>query len=68
MATVKRYRVFCHKCNHYFAIFAALYHTIDAAKWMKDKADSHDCTAHAEALAKARTPRPVNPLKASKKS
>jgi hypothetical protein len=68
MATVKRYRVFCHKCRHHFAVFAALFHTISAEQWMKEKADNHDCKAHAEALAKARAPRPVNPLKASKKS
>ena len=68
MASVKRYRVFCQRCHHHFAIFAALYHTINVAAWTKEKADSHDCKAHAEMLAKARLPRPVNPLKASKKS
>ncbi len=68
MASVKRYRIYCHKCSHYFAVFAALYHTVDVAKWMKEKAETHDCKAHAEALAKAREPRPINPLKASKKS
>jgi len=68
MASSKRYQIFCHKCNQYFAVFAALYHTVNAAQWMKEKADAHDCKAHADALAKARDPRPVNPIKASKKS
>ena len=68
MSSAKRYRILCHKCHHYFAIFAAVHHTIDIAQWMKEKAQSHDCKAHAEILAKAREPRPVNPLKASKKS
>jgi hypothetical protein len=68
MATVKRYRILCPKCNHHFAVFAALYHTINAAEWMKEKADTHDCKAHADAMAKARAPRNVNPIKASKKS
>ena len=42
--------------------------TINAEQWMQEKADNHDCKAHAEAVAKARAPRLVNPLKASKKS
>jgi len=68
MASVKRYQIFCHKCRHQFAIFAAICHTVDVARWLKDKADAHDCKAHAEFLAKAREPRPINPLKLSKKS
>jgi len=29
MATVKRYNIFCPKCQHKFPIFASLHHTID---------------------------------------
>jgi hypothetical protein len=67
MATVKRYQINCSKCHHNFPVFAALYHTIDVDAWMKEKAESHDCKAYADALAKAREPRPINPIKASKK-
>lgn len=67
MATVKRYQILCPKCNHHFPIFAALYHTVDVDHWIKEKAETHDCKAYAELLAKAREPRPINPLKASKK-
>ena len=67
MATVKRYRIYCSKCSQHFAVFAALFHTIDAEAWMKEKAENHDCKAHAEAMAKARSPRALNPIKASKK-
>ena len=67
MATVKRYRIHCPKCNQQFAVFAVLYHTVDAEQWMKEKAETHDCKAYAEAMRKAREPRPVNPIKASKK-
>jgi hypothetical protein len=68
MASVKRYQVYCSKCQHQFAVFAAIYHTVNVAQWLKEKADNHDCKAHGDAVAKAREPRPVNPLKASKKS
>jgi len=68
MATVKRYSVFCQKCNQKFPVFAALHHSIDADQWLKDKATNHDCKAFAEQLAKERSPRPINPIKASKKS
>ncbi|MGE0102976.1 MAG: hypothetical protein AB7H86_09680 [Blastocatellales bacterium] len=67
MATVKRYSILCPKCNHKFPIFAALHNTIDVDEWIKEKADNHDCKAYADQLAKERAPRPVNPLKASKK-
>jgi len=67
MATVKRYSVYCQKCNEKFPVFAMLPHTVDVNKWMKDKSDNHDCKAYADQLAKERTPRPINPLKASKK-
>ncbi|MGH9839179.1 MAG: hypothetical protein ACREEM_10375 [Blastocatellia bacterium] len=68
MATVKRYLIFCPKCNHKFPVFATLPHTLDVDAWTKEKSDTHDCKAYADQLAKERTPRPVNPLKASKKS
>jgi len=42
-------------------------HTVDVNTWMKDKADNHDCKAYADQMAKERAPRPINPLKASKK-
>jgi hypothetical protein len=67
MATVKRYSVFCQKCNQKFPIFAMLPHTVNVNNWMKDKADNHDCKAYADQLAKERAPRPINPLKAPKK-
>ena len=38
---------------------------IDA--WLKEKADNHDCKAFADQLARERAPRPINPLKDSKK-
>jgi hypothetical protein len=68
MATVKRYSIFCSKCNHKFPIFASLHHSIDVDQWIKEKSENHDCKAYAEQLIKERAPRPVNPLKASKKS
>ncbi|HZS03476.1 MAG TPA: hypothetical protein VFD58_01255 [Blastocatellia bacterium] len=67
MASVKRYNIFCQKCQHNFPVFASVYHTIDVDKWVKEKADSHDCKSYADALAKARAPRPINPIKLSKK-
>jgi len=67
MATVKRYTVFCQKCNHKFPVFAVLHHSIDADAWIKEKANNHDCKAYADQLAKESAPRPVNPIKASKK-
>src|SRR5262245_1387450 len=67
MATVKRYLIFCSKCNHKFPIFASLPHTIDVNTWIKEKSDTHDCKAYNDQLAKERAPRPINPLKASKK-
>ncbi|MFN0087585.1 MAG: hypothetical protein ACKVX9_19500 [Blastocatellia bacterium] len=68
MATVKRYLIFCQKCNHKFSVFAALPHTVVVDAWVKDKAENHDCKAYADQLVKERAPRPVNPLKASKKN
>ncbi len=67
MATVKRYQILCPKCSHSFPVFAALYHTIDVDQWLKDRGDAHDCKAFADALTKAREPKNVNPIKASKK-
>lgn len=67
MATVKRYNILCQKCHHKFPIFASLHHSIEVDGWLKDKAENHDCKAYADQLAKERSPRPVNPLKASKK-
>jgi hypothetical protein len=67
MATVKKYVIHCQKCDHDFPVFASLYHSINPDAWMKDKADNHDCKAYADQLAKERAPRPINPLKASKK-
>ena len=67
MATVKRYSIFCPKCNHKFPVFAMLPHTVDVNTWMKDKGDNHDCKAYADQMANERTPRPINSLKASKK-
>lgn len=67
MATVKKYSIFCPKCQHKFAVFASLHHSINADTWMKDKSDNHDCKVYADQLAKERSPRPVNPIKASKK-
>ena len=67
MATVKRYSIFCAKCNQKFPVFAMLPHTVDVNDWTKDKSDNHDCKAYADQMAKERTPRPINPLKASKK-
>lgn len=68
MATVKRFLIFCPKCNQKFPVFAALPHTVNVDAWTKEKSDTHDCKAYADQLAKERAPRPVNPLKASKKS
>jgi hypothetical protein len=67
MATVKRYSIHCSKCTQNFPVFAMLPHSVDADAWMKDKAANHDCKAYADQLAKERAPRPINPLKASKK-
>lgn len=67
MATVKKYTVFCQKCHQKYPIFASLHHSISVDGWLKDKAENHDCKAYADQLAKERSPRPVNPLKASKK-
>jgi hypothetical protein len=67
MATVKRYSIYCAKCNHKFPVFATLHHSIDVDTWIKDKSDNHDCKAYADQMAKARAPRPINPIKASKK-
>ncbi|MBK6796563.1 MAG: hypothetical protein IPG76_07170 [Acidobacteria bacterium] len=68
MATVKRFSIFCPKCHHRFSLFAMLHHNIDVDAWVKEKADNHDCKAYADQMAKERAPRPVNPIKASKKS
>lgn len=67
MATVKRYHILCPKCHRSFPVFAALYSTIDADQWLRDRAESHDCKAYADSVAKAREPKHVNPIKASKK-
>jgi hypothetical protein len=67
MATVKKYNIYCQKCNQKFPIFASLHHSIDADGWIKDKAENHDCKAYADQLAKERAPRALNPIKASKK-
>jgi hypothetical protein len=67
MASVKKYNVFCSKCQQSFPIFASVYHTIDVDKWLREKSDSHDCKAYSDAMAKARAPRNLNPIKASKK-
>ena len=67
MATVKRYQILCPKCHHNFPVFAALYHTIDVDQWLKERGDSHDCKAYADAMSKSREPRLLNPIKASKK-
>jgi hypothetical protein len=67
MATVKRYSIYCPKCHHKFPVFAVLPHTIVIAAWIKEKAENHDCKTFADQLAKERAPRPINPLKASKK-
>ena len=67
MATVKRYQILCQKCQHNFPVFAALYHNVDVDGWIKEKAENHDCKAYADHLAKAREPRNLNPIKASKK-
>jgi len=67
MATVKRYSIYCQKCHHKFPIFAVLPHTIVIDAWIKEKAENHDCKTFADQLAKERAPRPINPLKASKK-
>ena len=68
MATVKRYLIYCQKCNHKFPVFAALPHTVVVDEWVKEKSENHDCKAYADQLAKERAPSPVNPLKASKKN
>ena len=68
MATVKRYSIYCQKCQHKFSVFAMLPHTVEVEGWVKEKSDNHDCKAYADQLAKARAPRPVNPIKASKKA
>lgn len=67
MATVKRYQILCAKCHHHFPVFAALSHSVSLDEWTKEKSENHDCKAYADALAKARAPRPINPIKASKK-
>ena len=67
MATVKRYNIFCSKCQHKFHIFASLHHLTDADSWVKEKSDTHDCKAYADQLVKERAPRNLNPIKASKK-
>jgi hypothetical protein len=67
MATVKRYNIFCPKCQHKFPVFASIHHTIDIDGWVKEKSDTHDCKAYADQLAKERAPRALNPIKASKK-
>ncbi|MCI0337809.1 MAG: hypothetical protein L0226_09545 [Acidobacteria bacterium] len=68
MATVKRFSIFCSKCNQKFPVFAALHHSINVDAWVKEKASNHDCKAFAEQLVKERAARPINPIKASKKS
>ena len=67
MATVKRYQILCGKCHHHFSVFAAVSHSVSIDEWTKEKSENHDCKAYADALAKARAPRPINPIKASKK-
>lgn len=67
MASVKKYNIFCARCQQSFPIFASVYHTIEVDKWLKEKSDTHDCKAYADAMAKARAPRNLNPIKASKK-
>jgi hypothetical protein len=67
MATVKRYNIYCPKCNQRFPIFASLHHSIEVDSWVREKSETHDCKAYADQLAKERSPRPINPLKASKK-
>lgn len=67
MATVKRYNILCPKCHHHFPVFAALYYTVNLDNWIQERAANHDCKAFADALKKAREPKNLNPIKASKK-
>ena len=62
MATVKRYNIFCPKCQLTFPVFASLHHSIDVDGWIKDKSQNHDCKAYADQLAKERAPRALNPI------
>ncbi len=69
MATVKKYKVICRNCAEAvtYYVFALLPHTVDKQKWMDDKMSNCDCKAILDQQAKDRAPRPINPLKASKK-
>ncbi|MDX2033764.1 MAG: hypothetical protein SF339_24020 [Blastocatellia bacterium] len=69
MATVKKYKVICRNCTEALSyyVFASLYHTIDARQWLEEKTQNCDCKAILDQQAKDRAPRPLNPIKASKK-
>lgn len=69
MPSVKKYKVSCRNCadSVSYYVFASLYHTVNVSQWLEDKALNCDCKAILDQQAKDRAPRPVNPLKASKK-
>ena len=60
-------RLTCPKCASKFTIVAFLSQAISAAEYWKQRADEHDCEAHAKAMAAMRNSDGTkNPLKASK--
>jgi hypothetical protein len=69
MPSFKKYTIHCKNCPEptNYTVFASIYHTIDVDQWMRDKEQNCDCKAISDALAKARAPRPINPIKLSKK-
>src|SRR5215813_10497751 len=60
-------RLTCPKCASRFTIVAFLSQAITAAEYWKQRAEEHDCDAHAKAMAAMRNSDGTkNPLKASK--
>jgi hypothetical protein len=60
-------RLVCPKCTSKFTVVAFVSQTINAIEYWRERAEQHDCDAHAKALASARSGDGTkNPLKASK--
>lgn len=60
-------RLMCPKCASAFTVVAYISQGIDAATYWKQRAEEHDCAAHAKAIdAMQRSDGTKNPLKASK--
>ena len=70
MAVVKKYKVICRNCTEALSyyVFASLYHTINVKAWLNEKSANCDCKGILDQQSKDGAPRPVNPIKASKKA